>query len=361
VYTRPGDLAESTIADALVDLWGFRAAALEYQPVGFGSHHWLATDSTGRRLFISVDDLAAKRVTADDTTGTVLGRLVAAFGTAQALRTQAALSFVIAPVPAAGGQVVARISDRYSLVVHPYVDGARAGEDGEFTSDDDRSAVLDMLIAIHGARVGQPCADNFAVPDLNALELMIAETGETWHSGPYAEPAQDLLRAHASDLSVLVSAYRGLARQVAARPERMVITHGEPHASNLIVTSGGLVLVDWDTTLLAPPERDLWHLAETDRSPLHRYTAATGTQIDESALTLYRLWFDLAEIGGYLTWFRSPHHDTADTREAWKNLKHFLRPAERWPRLVSPGRLTTGSAAPRRPAPIGVVRPGTGA
>jgi hypothetical protein len=61
---------------------------------------------------------------------------------------------------------------------------------------------------------------------------------------------------------------------------------------------------------------------------------ATGTEIDDEALSLYRLWFDLAEVGGYLSLFRSPHEDTADTRESWKNLQHFLRPAERWPSMI---------------------------
>ncbi len=117
----------------------------------------------------------------------------------------------------------------------------------------------------------------------------------------------------------------------------MVITHGEPHAGNVLVTGGGLVLVDWDTTLLAPPERDLWDLAGDDRAVLHRYAVATGTAIDEQALTLYRLWYDLAEIGGYLTLFRSPHANTGDTRESWTNLQHFLRPAERWLTLVRAG------------------------
>ena len=343
VYTKPHDLAESAIAAALEDLWGFRAASLEYQAVGFGSHHWLATDITGKRLFTTVDDLTAKLGTADDTIGAALGRLTAAFGTALALRTQARLSFVIAPVPTASGQVVARISDHYSLVVQPYVAGRPAGEDDKFTTEDDRRAVVDMLIQIHGARVGHPCADDFAVPDLDALELMVAETGGPWRSGPYAQRAEELLRAHASDLRVLVRAYRGLARRVASRPDRMVVTHGEPNARNVIVTSGGLVLVDWDSTLLAPPERDLWHLAGHDRSMLHRYTAATGTQIDEQALTHYRLWYDLAEIGGYLSLFRSPHQDTADTSESWKNLQHFLRPAERWPQLVALGELLSAS------------------
>jgi aminoglycoside phosphotransferase (APT) family kinase protein len=116
----------------------------------------------------------------------------------------------------------------------------------------------------------------------------------------------------------------------------MVITHGEPHAGNVMTTPGGLALVDWDTVLLAPPERDLWDMAGDDGSLLGHYTRATGIQIDPEALALYRLWFDLAEISEYLTLFRAPHGDTADAAEAWENLRHFLRPAERWPALCNP-------------------------
>ncbi len=335
MFTRPDDLPENAIAGALQDLWGFRAASLEYQAVGFGSHHWLATDTTGSLLFTTADDLAAKRRTANDTTDAALDRLSAAFETALALRTRVGLTFVIAPLPTTSRQVVARLSDRYSLVVHPYVIGKQAGKDGQFTSDGDRRTVLDMLIQIHCARVGKPRADDLVVPDLDALQNMMRKKGGAWRSGPYAQPAQELLHAYLSDLHVLVRAYHSLACRVSSRPERMVTTHGEPNANNVIVTNDGLVLVDWETTLLAPPERDLWDLAGQDRSLLNRYAAATGIQIDEDALTLYRLWYDLAEIGGYLSWFHDAHEDTADTSESWKNFQHFLRPAERWPQLLT--------------------------
>jgi spectinomycin phosphotransferase/16S rRNA (guanine(1405)-N(7))-methyltransferase len=328
-------LPESTIADALEELWGFSADSLVYQPVGFGSHHWLATSTAGHQLFATVDDLAAKLHTAGDTADAAFGRLVAAFATAGALRADAGMSFVIAPVPAADRQLVTRLSERYSLVVHPYVAGEPAGEDGAFARDDDRRTVVDMLIQVHGARAGDARADDFVVPKLDALRAMIDQTGADWGPGPYAGPARELLLGHASDLSALIRAYDGLASHVAAHPERMVITHGEPHASNVITTSSGLVLVDWDTALLAPPERDLSHLAEDDKSVLHRYAAATGTTIDSQAMTLYRLWWDLSEIAGYLVLFRSAHENTADTRESWTNLEYYLRPAERWPTLVA--------------------------
>jgi spectinomycin phosphotransferase/16S rRNA (guanine(1405)-N(7))-methyltransferase len=334
VFTEPDDLPSIAVARALQDLWGFTTASLAYQPVGFGSYHWLATDRTGSGLYATADDLAAKRRTADETTDDAFDRLCHAFGTALALRGEAGLDFVVAPLLTAAGRVVARLSDRYALVIHPYVIGTAAGEDGEFANDGDRQAVVDMLVQIHRAHVGKPRVDDFVVPHLDALRAMVRDTGGAWCSGPYAQRAQELLRTHARDLHVLIAAYRSLARRVGSQPERMVITHGEPHAGNVIVTADGLVLVDWDTALVAPPERDLWDLAGDDASLFDYYAAATGTEIDDGALSLYRLWYDLAEVGGYLSLFHSPHEDTADTRESWKELQHFLRPAERWPSLV---------------------------
>ncbi|MPZ79263.1 MAG: phosphotransferase [Actinophytocola sp.] len=40
--------------------------------------------------------------------------------------------------------------------------------------------------------------------------------------------------------------------------------HGEPHRGNTITTPNGVVLIDWDTTLIAAPERDLWALVGED-------------------------------------------------------------------------------------------------
>jgi spectinomycin phosphotransferase len=43
----------------------------------------------------------------------------------------------------------------------------------------------------------------------------------------------------------------------AARAVGPVLTHGEPHPANLLSAGGSLLLIDWDTVGLAPPERDL--------------------------------------------------------------------------------------------------------
>jgi hypothetical protein len=247
VFSQPDDLAEGSIGDVLLAGWGFVASSVEYQAVGFGSHHWLAADARGARLFVTVDDLSAKRRTVSDTTDAVFGRLARAFSAALSLRADAGLAFVVAPVPAAGGQVLRRLQDRYSVVVHPFVAGSSAGDGGEFRTAGGRRTVLGLLTGIHGARAAAPCADDFVVPDLDELKMMMGQTAQPWDSGPYAERARDLLSARAGELEVLLAAYDGLAVRAAARPDRMVITHGEPHAGNVLVTPGGLVMVDWDT------------------------------------------------------------------------------------------------------------------
>jgi hypothetical protein len=270
-----------------------------------------------------------------DTHEAAFGRLRRAFETALSLRRDAGLSFVVAPVAQASGSIVTWLTDRYSLAVHPYLDGAESRPDGTFASCADRLTVVALLARLHAAQASPPDRDPFAVRLAGELEAAIERTGEAWDGGPYGEPARQLLARDGRAITELLAAYGRLASRVAARPERMVITHGQPDGANVLRTADGFVFVDWESVLMAPPERDLWGLAEADASVLADYSAQTGTVIDHDALRLYRLWYDLAEISGYITWFSGSHGDTADTAEAWRNLQYFLRPAERWPDLLA--------------------------
>ena len=334
MFTPPADLPSALLSEALSDGWGFRSALLTYQAVGFGSHHWLAVDSGGRKLFATVDDLSEKLSEDADTTGAVFGRLGQAFESALSLRRDAGLDFVIAPLPASGGRVLRRLTDRYSLVVHPYLADCQSSQD-EFETNADRHAVLAMVVRLHRAKATPPPADTFAIPGRAALLAAMRAVGEPWQAGPYGTRSRDLLARHAADLGALLAVFDELVGRVRTRGDRMVITHGEPNARNVLRTPAGFVFVDWESALLAPPERDLWGLAESDASVLDAYSAATGVAIDTDALSLHRLLYDLSEIALYIRWFRGAHDDTADAAEGWQNLRYFLRPAQRWPDLLA--------------------------
>ena len=323
------------LADALSQDWGFRPVSLGYQAIGFGSHHWLAVDSGGLKVFATVDDLSEKLRDDADTTSAAFGRLDQAFESALSLRHDAGLDFVVAPLPRPGGRVLRRLTGRYSLVVHPYLADCQSRPDGEFESSADRHAVLAMLVRLHSAQATPPPTEDFAIPGRAELLAALHSTGELWQAGPYGTRSRDLLARHAADLGALLAVFDELASRVRSRGDRMVITHGGPDAGNVLKTPAGFVLVDWESALLAPPERDLWALAESDPGVLDAYSAATGTAIDSDALALHRMLYDLAEIALYIRWFRSDHDDTADAAEGWQNLQYYLRPAQRWPDLLA--------------------------
>src|SRR6185503_14185813 len=93
------------------------------------------------------------------------------------------------------------------------------------------------------------------------LESALRHLHEPWTGGPYSELARQALADHASDVAELLRLLDRLATDVASRDAEWVVTHGEPHAANIIRTDAGLALIDWDTVALAPRERDLWMLA----------------------------------------------------------------------------------------------------
>jgi hypothetical protein len=59
MFTEPREIDAAALALQLEHHWGLSEPTLEYVPVGFGSHHWRATDSDGGNHFASVDDLTA--------------------------------------------------------------------------------------------------------------------------------------------------------------------------------------------------------------------------------------------------------------------------------------------------------------
>jgi spectinomycin phosphotransferase/16S rRNA (guanine(1405)-N(7))-methyltransferase len=188
--------------------------------------------------------------------------------------------------------------------------------------------VLGLLVDTHTAPPAasrRALADDFAVPYRDELEAACAPAGEVADCGPYARPVSLLARQHAAPLQRLLARYDALVLAARAQDARMVLTHGEPHPGNTMLTAGGWVLIDWDTALVAPPERDLWDLDPGDGSILDAYAQATGTSPRPSLLDLYRLRWDLADIAVDVSRFRRPHTGSIDDDQSWELLSSLVK------------------------------------
>jgi spectinomycin phosphotransferase len=288
--------------------------------VGFGSYHWIVDSSQGSRFFVTIDDLNHK-AWLGDTPDSVFDGLRRAFDTALALRREGGLRFVIAPLPTVERETVRRIGGRYAISLFPYVQGA-AGRFGGERRSIEHGEVLDVLVKLHGATASLPTTPRreIGLPARSSLEEALAESDGEWRGGPFAEPARKWLASHSSDLRRRLKDFDRLVEAVTAAGNELVVTHGETHPGNFMRSDEQLVLVDWDTVALAPPERDLWQLATAEGDRLAGYTAATGREVDQAAMSLYRLGWDLKDAAEYIDLFRSEHRRTADTEKAWRGL-----------------------------------------
>jgi Phosphotransferase enzyme family len=321
----PDDLPEAALAATLRGSWGIPAASLRYRAVGWGSHHWQSDDADGARWFVTADELENKRLSAGEPLAAAFGRLRASLTAARDLRDCGA-AFVVAPVPARDGEPLARVRDRFGVAVYPFVRG-QSFEWGEFFSPEHRLGVLRLLVALHTAPASarrHALADDFAVPHRGELEAACDAAGDAADVGPYARPATLLLRRNSRPIRELLARYDDLVRQARSHPARAVLTHGEPHPGNTMLTADGLLLIDWDTVLIAAPERDLWSLDPGDGTILDRYASATGVTPLPRLLELYRLRWDVADLASYADVFRRPHRGNIEDDKSWELLNSIV-------------------------------------
>jgi spectinomycin phosphotransferase len=235
-------------------------------------------------------------------------------------------------VPARDGDLLHRLGDRYAVAVYPFVDG-HSFAFGPYP-DDLRNAVLDLIAALHRAtpqvrdRAPRHVLQIAGWPDLDAF---LQEPGRVWDSGPFAAGAHGLLQAHARDLAWLAAAFGRLAgATAAARAVEPVITHGEPHPANLLSAGGSLLLIDWDTVGLAPPERDLSLIFGEAGEGADRYHERAGRAPDPSVLTLYRARWYLDDLASAVRLFRQPHSGTVDAERWFDGLAPRLARLPEW-------------------------------
>ncbi|WP_299444803.1 aminoglycoside phosphotransferase family protein [uncultured Phycicoccus sp.] len=302
--TPPTDLAESDVLAVVRAGWAPAAATATYLPVGFGSHHWAVTGPDGDRWFVSADEV--REPGAHET-------LVAAFAVAAAARS-CGVDGAHGPVPAANGDLVVVVG-RWAVSVQSWLDGA-VGRFGDRWSGHDASALVRLLGGLHGTPPRGAPVEDPRVLGRQALESALTATaaGRGLGSGPLAGAVDALLARFGPAVR---DAFRDLDASGPPDPERLVVTHGEPHPGNVVRAASGPVLVDWDTARLAEPERDLWLVAaRTSVDVVGLYGRLTGRSVDPARMRARGLRWALVDVASFVPSLLAATVEDDDT--AWQ-------------------------------------------
>jgi spectinomycin phosphotransferase len=320
----PPGFPEHRLAEVLQDSWQISASTLEYLPVGFGAHHWRASTRDQEAFFLALHDLGSG--SADQ-----FHRLRQPLETAAWLQRTIPLEFVVGPLADVVGNRVRRFSNTFALVVYPLLNCRPV-------ATPDRDELGRFLDRLHAITPRLPTSllgtEDFRIPWRAQLESVLLDLDSRWDSGPYGEAARDRLRLHSSSIRALLAFYDRAATEALALRQEWVISHGEPYGPNLVETdTGRLLLVDWDSALLAPRERDLWEMPCPGMA-LSTYQTQNGAALSEDRLQLYRAWYHLAETAIYTHDFRAPHRGDLNDATRWENFIRYLPSLADWPDVV---------------------------
>ena len=315
------NVSEANIRSCLVEHYGLATAQIVFLPIGADKdtavYRVIAQDRT-------VYFLKLRRGDAPDTPA-VLAKLLSDQGVKQ----------TIAPIETIEQRPTSSF-ERYRLVLFPFVEG-RSGFDVEL-SDRNWADLGIGLRAIHNvvvppAILRQLQRETYSAHWREIVKAVLVGTDEDTVD-PTAAKLAEFLRAKHDEILNIVDKAERLGTGLQGRSTEFVLCHADIHAGNVLIDAkDDLYIVDWDTAILAPKERDLmfvgggvggiWNKAEDEAL---FYQGYGQTKTDPAAIAYYRYERIVEDIAVTSQQIRSTDMGRDDREEGLRQLTRQFAP-----------------------------------
>jgi spectinomycin phosphotransferase len=278
------DLANTKIVACLLDHYGLPIVEVTFLPLGADPNAAVyrveTADKTAYFLKLKRGDF--------DETAVLLPKFLHDQGIPQ----------IIAPIPTRTQQLWTSL-DSFNLILYPFVEGQNGFE---LALSDHQWAELGTAlkhihtIALAPALLSRLKRERYTPRWRDSLKTFLARAKTEKFDDPTAIKLAALLNDKRDILLKVVGRSEQLAQALQAKPLENVLCHTDIHGGNVLLTANNeLYLVDWDTPMLAPKERDLmfvsgaigdiWYVTAGESRFFEGYGQA---DIDPIALTYYR-------------------------------------------------------------------------
>ena len=316
------DLPDQRLLAGLRDGYGLRASQLVFLPLGvdINTAVYRAAAADDQQYFVKL------RRGPFDELSVAVPSFLAGVGLQQ----------VIAPLRTSAGQLAFRL-DPYTLALYPFVEGV----DGYAAAlTEQHWAALGAAIKrLHTVRLPPAIRrglqrETYASRYRQRVVAFQARLHGSRLADSIAAELAALLQARAVEVRQLVDGAERLARALQARPQVVVLCHADLHNGNLLLSpDGALHIVDWDTALLAPKERDLMFVGSGLRRAGDEAQAAAWfyqgygpAEIDPLALAYYRCERIVQDIDAFCAQILETTEDSPDRRQALRFLMSQFEP-----------------------------------
>ena len=142
----------------------------------------------------------------------------------------------------------------------------------------------------------------------NTVKMFLERIKVETFNGPVAVEMSNFLKTKSDEILELVKRAERLAQMLQEKPAEFILCHGDIHAWNLLIAdSVTFYMVDWDTLIFAPKERDLMfigvglggkgHTPQEEKALF--YQGYGYTRIDPIAMAYYRYERIIEDIAVY--------------------------------------------------------------
>lgn len=240
-------ISDETIRRCVAENYGIAAAQITFLPIGY--------DSTASVFRVEAADGQAWFLKTKSVPVAAPPLAVPHF-----LR-ESGLHCIVAPVAADSGALSVPLGDGFTAILYPFVHG-RMGADGGL-SPQQWTALGRAMGQIHSAALpatltGQMRRESFSPLKGELAWTLHREVAAATYTDPISRELAAFWQERRGEIEAILCRAEALGRMAQARQPEIVLCHADIHTWNVLVDpAGGIHIVDWDETILAPKERDL--------------------------------------------------------------------------------------------------------
>jgi spectinomycin phosphotransferase len=220
------------------------------------------------------------------------------------------LKQVIPPIKTETGQLWTNLLP-FKAILYPYVEGNNGIE--RSLSEQQWIELGTTMKRLHSTNIPQALTNNVKREAYSSLwrQTVKAFLGRIEHEvfeEPTAAKMGLFLKSQSEELVTLIQRTEDLAQVLQKQPLEYILCHADLHGWNMLIDKkGALYVVDWDTLLFAPKERDLMFIGagigDSGCTPLEEkaffYQGYGQTNVNLAAIAYYRYERIIEDIGVY--------------------------------------------------------------
>lgn len=317
------DLKDEKIIACLRDAYGLTVEKIAFLPLGadFNTAVYRITTSTQTDYFLKLRS----------------GEFLEASVSVPKYLADLGVKQVIAPLATKTGQLWTSLAS-FKAILYPYVEGHNGVETK--LSEDQWVQFGAAIKKLHSTDIPSRITkdiprETFSSKWRETVKAFLIRIANEVFEESVAVKMALFLKSKSSEILRLVERAEKLAITIQKQPLEYILCHADMHGWNLIVDKeDALYIVDWDTLIFAPVERDLmfigagiWDsgLTATEEESLF-YQGYGQTKINQDALCYYRFERIIQDIGDYCEYIFLSDEGGDDRMQCFEHLQPVFLP-----------------------------------